>query len=107
MSRVPYASVVGSLMYEMVCTRPDIAHAMGFLSKYMSKPGKEHQKAEREFSGICMALLVIDSDIKEDQVWIECWTYKALWMHTELEIWIIADIQVGMYLTFLEEKSIG
>ncbi|MFS7913141.1 putative RNA-directed DNA polymerase [Helianthus anomalus] len=27
MARVPYASAVGSLMYAMVCTRPDIAHA--------------------------------------------------------------------------------
>ena len=42
MSRVPYASVVGSLMYAMVYTRPDIAHAMGVLSRFMSKPGKEH-----------------------------------------------------------------
>ena len=42
MSRVPYASAVGSLMYEMVCTRLDIAHAMGFFSKYMSKLEKEH-----------------------------------------------------------------
>ena len=42
MSHVPYASVVGSLMYAMVCTRPDIAHAVGVLSRYMLKPGKEH-----------------------------------------------------------------
>jgi len=35
MSRVPYASVVGSLMYAMVCTRPDIAHSMGVLSRFM------------------------------------------------------------------------
>ena len=42
MSCVPYASVVGSLMYAMVCTRPDIAHAVGILRRYMSKPGKEH-----------------------------------------------------------------
>ena len=42
MSHVLYASVVGSLMYAMICTRPDIAHAMGVLSRYMSKLGKEH-----------------------------------------------------------------
>ncbi|KAE8720956.1 hypothetical protein F3Y22_tig00017808pilonHSYRG00163 [Hibiscus syriacus] len=29
MSKVPYASVVGSLMYAMVCTRPDISQAVG------------------------------------------------------------------------------
>ncbi|KAH9668961.1 Integrase catalytic domain-containing protein [Citrus sinensis] len=29
MSRVPYASVVGSLMFAMICTRPDIAQAVG------------------------------------------------------------------------------
>eukprot|EP00253_Pinus_taeda_P029548 PITA_29548 len=42
MSYVRYASAVGSLMYAMVCTRPDIAHAVGVLSRFMSKPGKEH-----------------------------------------------------------------
>jgi hypothetical protein len=42
MSHVPYASAVGSLMYVMVCTRPDIAHVVGVLSRYMSKPRKEH-----------------------------------------------------------------
>jgi hypothetical protein len=45
MSRVSYASAVGSLMYEMVCTRLDIAHAVGVLSRYVSKPGKEHWTA--------------------------------------------------------------
>ena len=42
MSRVPYAGAVGSLMYAMVCTRPDIAHVVGVLSRFMSKLGKEH-----------------------------------------------------------------
>jgi len=41
MSRVPYASAVGSLMYAMVCIRPNIAHAVGVLSRFMSKLGKE------------------------------------------------------------------
>lgn len=41
-SRVPYASAVGSLMYAMICTRPDIAQAMGAVSRFMADPGKEH-----------------------------------------------------------------
>ena len=45
MSRIPYSSVVGSLMYGMVCTRPDIAHAVGVVSMYMNNPSKENWKA--------------------------------------------------------------
>ncbi|XP_070056622.1 secreted RxLR effector protein 161-like [Nicotiana tomentosiformis] len=45
MSRVPYANVVSSLMYAMVCTRPDISHAIGVVSRYMHNPGKEHWQA--------------------------------------------------------------
>jgi hypothetical protein len=42
MSRVPYSSKIGSLMYAMVCTRPNIAHAVGIVSRYMKNPSKEH-----------------------------------------------------------------
>jgi hypothetical protein len=45
MSRVPYSSTVGILMCEMVCTRPNIAHAVGVVSKYMNNLGKEHWEA--------------------------------------------------------------
>jgi len=45
MSKVPYASTIGSLMYAMVCTRPDIAHAVGVVSRYMSHLGIEHWNA--------------------------------------------------------------
>jgi len=44
MSHVPYASAVGSLIYAMICTRLDIAHVVGVLSKLMLKLGKEHWK---------------------------------------------------------------
>ena len=45
MSKVPYALAVRSLMYATVCTRPDIAHVVGVVSKYMNNPGKEHWMA--------------------------------------------------------------
>nr|GEV36617.1 retrovirus-related Pol polyprotein from transposon TNT 1-94 [Tanacetum cinerariifolium] len=33
MEKVPYANAVGSLMYAMICTRPDISHAVGMVSR--------------------------------------------------------------------------
>ena len=44
MQNIPYASVVGSLMYAQVCTRPDIAFAVGMLGKHQSNPGLDHWK---------------------------------------------------------------
>ena len=45
MHHVPYASAVGSLMYAMVCTRPDIAHAVSTVRRFMSNPGRPHWEA--------------------------------------------------------------
>ncbi|KAE8678885.1 Serine/threonine-protein kinase Nek5 [Hibiscus syriacus] len=45
MAKVPYSNAVGCLMYAMVCTRPDLAHAVSQVCKYMSKPGKQHWDA--------------------------------------------------------------
>ena len=45
MSRIPYSSAVGSLMYAMVCSRPDLSHALSVVSRYMANPGKEYWKA--------------------------------------------------------------
>ena len=39
---IPYASAVGSLMYAMVCTRPDIGYAVEVVSRFMSNPAREH-----------------------------------------------------------------
>ena len=42
MSKIPYASAIGSLMYAMLCTRPDIAHAVSVASRYQSNLDEEH-----------------------------------------------------------------
>ena len=42
MRHVPYASAVGSLMYAMLCTRPDICYAVGVVSRFQSNPGPDH-----------------------------------------------------------------
>ncbi|KAH9791940.1 CCHC-type domain-containing protein [Citrus sinensis] len=45
MASVPYANAVGCLMYVMVLTRPDIAHVVSVVSRYMAQPGEDHWKA--------------------------------------------------------------
>jgi len=45
MIRVPYASTIGSLMYAMVCTRPDLSQAISMISRYMRDPRKGHWEA--------------------------------------------------------------
>ena len=42
MINCPYALAVGSLMYAMLCTRPDICYAMSIVSRYQSNLGSEH-----------------------------------------------------------------
>ena len=44
MSKVPYVLAISSLIYTMVCTRPNIAHVVGVVSRFMSRLGKHHWK---------------------------------------------------------------
>ena len=44
MSCVPYASVVGSLMYVMVCTKLDLEQVVSVVSKYMGNLGRNIDK---------------------------------------------------------------
>ena len=39
------APAVGSLMYAMVTTRPDIAHVVGVVSRFMHNPVRSHWNA--------------------------------------------------------------
>ena len=42
MRQCPYVSTVGSLMYAMLCTRPDICYAIGIVSRYQPNLGLSH-----------------------------------------------------------------
>ncbi|GJR03430.1 zinc finger, CCHC-type containing protein [Tanacetum coccineum] len=44
-SQLEYSRVIGYLMYVMTCTRPDIAFAVGKLSRYTSNPGTQRWQA--------------------------------------------------------------
>jgi hypothetical protein len=43
--KFPYREIIGSVMYLMTCTRPDIAFAVGHLASFMNCHGPKHHKA--------------------------------------------------------------
>jgi len=44
MKTVPYVSAIGSLMYALSCTRPDIYFIIGLVSRYQPDPELAHWK---------------------------------------------------------------
>ena len=42
MSKIPYASAIGSIMYAMICMRPDVSYALSVTSMFQSNYGEEH-----------------------------------------------------------------
>ena len=94
MSKVPYASTVGSLMYAMVFTRPDIAHAVGVVSRYMNNPGKEHWMAVKWI----LRYLRGTPQIKHYALVVQTFLYRDMLM----QIWQVTEIIGGalqdMYL---------
>ena len=42
---IPYASAIGSIMYAMLCTRPDVCLAISLAGRYQSNPGVDHWTA--------------------------------------------------------------
>ncbi|GJU14261.1 hypothetical protein Tco_1142227 [Tanacetum coccineum] len=43
--QLEYSRAIGGLMYAMTSTRPDIAYAVGRLSRFTSNPSRQHWKA--------------------------------------------------------------
>ena len=42
MSKIPYASAIGSIIYAILCTRSDVSYALSTTSRYQSDPGESH-----------------------------------------------------------------
>ncbi|KAL4383655.1 hypothetical protein GQ457_15G018400 [Hibiscus cannabinus] len=45
MIQIPYASAIGSIMYAMICTRPDLSYALSMTSRYQANPSEDHWTA--------------------------------------------------------------
>jgi hypothetical protein len=59
MNKIPYQEAIGSLMYLVVCTRPELAYIVAALARYSHNPGKGHWTAAK----VVFAYLVATSDL--------------------------------------------
>ena len=50
--KILYASAVGSIMYVIATTRPDLAYVMGVVSRYMLNPRESIGRSSNTSSGI-------------------------------------------------------
>ncbi|CAM8902732.1 unnamed protein product [Rhodiola kirilowii] len=73
MSNIPYDVAVGSVMYDMLCTRPDLAFSISVLSRFMSNPSENHWLGMKYWlrylsSTANLGLVYADFDSKHDIV---------------------------------------
>ncbi|GJZ23122.1 retrovirus-related pol polyprotein from transposon TNT 1-94 [Tanacetum coccineum] len=71
MENVPYANDVGNLMYVMICTRPDISHAVGMVSMYMHNPGKGHWQAVKWILYQPKAEYMAMTEAVKEAIWLQ------------------------------------
>lgn len=85
MAKIPYASLVGSLMYLMVCCRPNITYAMSFI-KFMGDLGKTHWESVKVGSKILEAIYRKESHFQEIKKMKEkcCWDMLMQTVHLTL-----------------------
>ncbi|KAJ9545069.1 hypothetical protein OSB04_024776 [Centaurea solstitialis] len=85
MKLIPYASAIGSIMYAMLCTRPDVAYSISVTSRYQQNPGEAHWaavknilkrdlveelKARHHSSSTTEAEYIAASDAAKEAVWL-------------------------------------
>ena len=75
MSKVPYANAIGSVMYSMICTRPNLAFALSLISRFMSNPRREHWNAVKWVLRYIKATTCFGLHYKKSKKgkWLSCW----------------------------------
>ncbi|KAA0046028.1 gag/pol protein [Cucumis melo var. makuwa] len=115
MRRIPYASAVGSLMYVMLYTRPDICYAVGIVSRYQSNPGLDHWTAnsKKSTSGSVFTLnggavvwrsikqgCIVDSTMEAEYVAAYEAAKEAIWLRKflhDLEVVPNMNLRITLY----------
>jgi len=104
MTRMPYASAVGSLMYAMVCKRPDLSQTVSMIDRYMHDPDRGHWEAVkwvlRYIKGTIDVGLVFEKDSRVSR------SVSDMLILTMQETSTNAGLQTG-YVVTLSQAPVG
>ncbi|KAK8600674.1 hypothetical protein V6N12_050527 [Hibiscus sabdariffa] len=96
MSQIPYASAIGSIMYAIICTRPDLSYALSMTSRYQENPGEE----QLSIKGYTDASFQTDKDDSRSQSASEA-TKEAVWIKKLVtELGVMPSISDAMELYY-------
>lgn len=79
MDKVSYASEVSSLMYAMVCTRPDIGHAIGVVSRFLLNPRREYWEAVKWILRYLWGAFNMRLCFRNDKCFLKATLFKYGW----------------------------
>lgn len=85
MRKIPYASAIGSIMYAMLCTRPDVSYALSITSRYQSDPGESHWKAVKnilKYLRRTKDVFLVFGGLEDDLV-VRCYTDASFQSHKD------------------------
>jgi len=106
MSRVPNASAVESLMYAMVCTRPDLTYAVSTVSRFISNSKRQHWEAVKWVLRYLWgtARLLAQRPITLILMMINSCSYSLLMILCLISFRYLTKILVGVWL---QQRSFG
>ncbi|GKC69999.1 hypothetical protein Tco_1115882 [Tanacetum coccineum] len=76
MQNVPYASAVGSIMYAVICTRPDVAFAQNITSRFQHNPREPHWTAMKiilKYLRNTIDMLLVYGGNLEAEIRVDCY----------------------------------
>lgn len=127
MKKVSYASAVGSIMYAVRCTRPDVAFVQNMTSRYQRNPGGKHwhavkgilkylrntkdmflvyggnPEAELDVTGYCDASFETDKDDTKSQTgYVFVVNGGAVYWKSKKQTTIVMSVTEAEYIAALE-----
>ena len=105
MKNVPYASACGSLKYVMVANRPNIAHLVGVVSRFMANIGRANCEAIKSIlrylkgtKGKCLCYAKVPLELKDFVIQ----TWQVMSIHASSRVAMYTPLQVELFLGDLD-----